>query len=135
MILNQEIIELNNSNTLLFNQEHQDNLTKTLIFSELKVIQKQFKNLLWFKRMSDKENKKHLQDQMFWVMMMLQLKWQMVNYITPFQQEKRIIGRVTFLPQLNLILQLERSLEEQIMEELDFMVIIMDPKIGKRSNH
>jgi len=66
MILNQEITDQSNLNTLLFNQELQDNHTRIQIYSEQKVPNlKQFKNLQHQPKTLDKELKILIQDQMF----------------------------------------------------------------------
>lgn len=66
-------------------------------------------------------------------MMMLQLKRQMALYITQFLLEKKTIGRVTFLLTQSWTHQQEKSLEEPIMVEVDFMVMITVQVIGKRN--
>jgi len=66
-------------------------------------------------------------------MMMLQLKRWMAHYITQFLLEKKTIGRVTFLPMQSWTHQQEKSLEEQITVEQDFMVMNTVQIIGKRN--
>lgn len=60
------------------------------------------------------------------------LKIEMVLYIMQCLQEKRTIGKVTFLLKLSWIHQQEKSWEEPITEELGYMVMSMDLIIGLR---
>lgn len=127
-----EILEQSNLHTLHFNQQPQDNPIKTPTCSVLKETLKLFRSQQRSRKISNKEPNILSQDLTFQVMMTQPPNRKMVLYIMQCLQEKKIIGKVTFSPMLNQILQLEKSWEEPIMVEEDSMEIVMDQIIGKR---
>lgn len=132
MILSQETVAESSLLIHHCNLARQGSHIKIQIFLEQKVIVKRFKNQHNQEKTLDKDNQILLLDQMWWELMMQQLKTKMEVFIMQFPQEMKVNGRVVFLLQHNKIQSIESCLVKLTKEEQVYMEIMKVQKLGSQ---